>query len=249
MPLETSEDAVLGGRLILRQPLRGHRVGHDAILLAAATAANPGEHAIEFGAGIGAAGLALALRVPGLKVTLVEIDPDLAALAQENAICNGLADRVRVIGCDVEHLDASTANTSDRVLMNPPFNDPRRHNVSPDPNRRRAHVADAGLLQRWTDSAARVLRDNGVLTLIWRADDLDGVLAALRPAFGNVGVQLVLPRADANPIRVLVRAVKGAAWTRRDYAAPVLNDAAGKPTREAEVVLREAATLALADLG
>ena len=37
--LETSEDAVLGGRLRLRQPLAGHRVGHDAILLAAATAA------------------------------------------------------------------------------------------------------------------------------------------------------------------------------------------------------------------
>ena len=37
--LETSEDAVLGGRLRLRQPLAGHRVGHDAILLAAATGA------------------------------------------------------------------------------------------------------------------------------------------------------------------------------------------------------------------
>ena len=55
---ETSEDAVLGGRLVLRQPLRGHRFGHDAILLAAATAAQAGEQAIELGAGVGAAGLA-----------------------------------------------------------------------------------------------------------------------------------------------------------------------------------------------
>ncbi|MGA9283696.1 MAG: methyltransferase, partial [Pseudolabrys sp.] len=37
--IETSEDAVLGGGLRLRQPLRGHRVGHDAILLAGATGA------------------------------------------------------------------------------------------------------------------------------------------------------------------------------------------------------------------
>ncbi|MGA7972140.1 MAG: methyltransferase, partial [Pseudolabrys sp.] len=44
---ETSEDAVLGGRLRLRQPLRGHRVGHDAILLAAATGAASGEQAID----------------------------------------------------------------------------------------------------------------------------------------------------------------------------------------------------------
>jgi tRNA1(Val) A37 N6-methylase TrmN6 len=247
--METSEDAVLGGRLVLRQPLRGHRVGHDAILLGASTAAHPGEHAVEFGAGVGAAGLALALRVSGLKLTLVEIDADLAALTRGNAVRNDLAERVRVIIGDAERLDASMTKTADRVLMNPPFNDPRRHNVSPDPKRRRAHVADVGLLQRWTGSAARVLRDKGVLTLIWRADDLDGVLAALRPAFGNVGVQWVLPRADTKPVRVLVRAVKGADWMRRDCTALVLNDAAGKPTREAEAVLREAATLALADLG
>src|ERR1700694_4598230 len=72
--IETSEDAVLGGRLRLRQPLRGHRVGHDAILLAAATGARAGEHAVDLGAGVGGAGLALAGRVGGLKVTLGEID-------------------------------------------------------------------------------------------------------------------------------------------------------------------------------
>src|SRR5436305_9076980 len=89
---DTTEDAVLGGRLILRQPRRGHRVGHDAILLAAATEALAGEHAVEFGAGVGAAGLALARRIDGVSATLVEIDPALAALARDNAVRNGLAD-------------------------------------------------------------------------------------------------------------------------------------------------------------
>ncbi len=65
--IETSEDAVLGGRLRLRQPLRGHRVGHDAILLAAATGGRAGEHAVDLGAGVGAAGLALAARVGGAQ--------------------------------------------------------------------------------------------------------------------------------------------------------------------------------------
>src|ERR1700683_3343567 len=87
--LKTSEDAVLGGRLTLRQPLRGHRVGHDAILLAAATAARAGEHAVDLGAGVGAAGLALARRVAGLTVTLVEIDPALAQFGGDNAQRNG----------------------------------------------------------------------------------------------------------------------------------------------------------------
>ena len=38
-----TDDAVLGGRLRLKQKRRGHRVGHDAILLAAATQAHSGD--------------------------------------------------------------------------------------------------------------------------------------------------------------------------------------------------------------
>ena len=34
----TTEDGLLGGKLTLLQPLRGHRFGHDAVLLAAALA-------------------------------------------------------------------------------------------------------------------------------------------------------------------------------------------------------------------
>src|SRR6185437_7280056 len=82
---DTTEDAFLGGRLRLRQPKSGHRSGHDAMLLAAATSAQPGDRVVEFGAGVGAAGLALARRVAGIDLVMAEVDPDLAALARENA--------------------------------------------------------------------------------------------------------------------------------------------------------------------
>ena len=50
MPAEQfTDDAVLGGRLILRQPRTGHRVGHDAILLAAATEAGSAKELLACG--------------------------------------------------------------------------------------------------------------------------------------------------------------------------------------------------------
>src|SRR5436305_15148804 len=73
-----TEDAFLGGRLRLRQPKAGYRAGHDAILLAAATAARAGDGAAEFGAGVGAAGLAVASRVPGVRIVPIELDEALA---------------------------------------------------------------------------------------------------------------------------------------------------------------------------
>ena len=248
--LKTSTDAVLGGRLRLRQPVKGHRVGHDAILLAAATAARPGEHAVDLGAGVGAAGLALAARVAGLKVTLVEVDETLSLLAAENARANGMDDRVRAVTCDAEDLDALataglSAASADHVLMNPPFHDVRRHNVSPDAGRRLAYAGGPGLLQRWIASAAFLLKPGGVLTLIWRADELDEVLAALVPAFGSVTVLPVAPREGTEPIRVLVRAVKGGAGAPVYQPALILNDAQGRPSAAAEAVLRGGQALSL----
>ncbi len=81
-PTATTEDAFLGGQLRLRQPKSGHRAGHDAVLLAAATAARPGDRVVEFGAGVGAAGLALARRVGAIDLVLIEIDAQLAGLAR-----------------------------------------------------------------------------------------------------------------------------------------------------------------------
>ena len=250
--LETSEDAVLGGRLRLRQPLAGHRVGHDAILLAAATAALSGEHAIDLGAGVGAAGLALAVRVAGLKVTLVEIDAALCALAVDNARLNKLADRVSVLTGDAADADALvaagiTSGGADRVLMNPPFHDATRRSLSPDLRRRLAHAAAPGLLPRWIASAAHLLKPQGVLTLIWRADALAEVQSALTAEFGGVVVLPVLPRPDASPICVLVRAVKSGGGAPVTYPGLILNDQHSKPTAAAEAVLRGGGTLSITE--
>jgi len=253
VPIETSEDAVLGGRLRLRQPLKGHRVGHDAILLAAATAARAGEHAVEFGAGVGAAGLALAARVAGLRVTLVEIDASLAALAAQNARLNALDDRVATIAGDAEDAAALTAaglaaGSIDRVLMNPPFRDATRVNLSPDPARRLAYAGDPGLLPRWIASAAALLKPRGVLTLIWRADAADDVLAALKPAFGAIAALRVKPRPDRPAIRILLRAAKGGDGATVHHDALDLNDTMNRPAPAAELVLRGGQTLSLASM-
>ncbi len=251
-PLETTEDAVLGGRLRLRQPKRGHRVGHDAILLAAAAGARPGEQAVDLGAGVGAAGLALAARVPGLKVALVEIDPGLCGLAADNIRLNRMDERVRAVLGDAENMDALAAaslaaGSADRVLMNPPFHSVKQQQASPDPRRRLAHIGEPGLLPRWIATAASLLKPQGVLTLIWRADGLAEVRSALAEAFGGIAVLPVLPRDGAPAIRVLVRAVKAGQAGETIYPALVLNDAEGKPTVAAEAVLRHAETLSIAE--
>ena len=197
---DITEDAVLGGRLRLRQPKRGHRVGHDAILLAAACPARAGDKVVDLGAGVGAAGLALAARVAGH-------DGD---AGRDRSEARGAGRRERRGSTAWRRACARSRSTSRRrrapspppawppkasraVLMNPPFNDPARQRASPDAARALAHAAPRSLLVPWVKTAARLLRPRGTLTLIWRADGLADVLAALAPAFGALAVTPVHP--------------------------------------------------------
>jgi tRNA1(Val) A37 N6-methylase TrmN6 len=135
--------------------------------------------------------------------------------------------------------------TADQVLMNPPFNDSARHNVSPDAGRLLAHTASGVVLESWVSTAGRLLRPSGTLTMIWRADGLAAVLAVLKENFGGVAVLPVHPRGDKPAIRVIVRAVKGSRAPLSLLSALVLADEAGKPTAAANAVLWDAAALPL----
>jgi len=254
MSAEVTEDAALGGRLRLKQPRRGHRVGHDAILLAAACPARAGERVVDLGAGVGAAGLALALRVAGIEVALVEVDAGLARLAAQNVQINGLATRVASAVLDVAAPTRAFAaaglgpGSVARVLMNPPFNDPARQRASPDRRRRLAHVGPVGALAVWIKTAARLLRPRGTLTMIWRADGLAEVLQALAPAFGAANVLPIHPGEEQAAVRVLVRATKASRAPLVLLPGLVLNDRAGRPTAQAESVLRAGAALPLSEI-
>ena len=110
-----TEDRFLGGRLRLYQPARGVRAGSDAVLLAAAVAANAGQSALDVGCGVGPAALCLARRVAGIMVTGLEIQPALAELARRNAALNRLDDRITI----VTGRAVRTAATKYRLMESP----------------------------------------------------------------------------------------------------------------------------------
>jgi tRNA1(Val) A37 N6-methylase TrmN6 len=94
----------------------------------------------------------------------------------------------------------------------------------------------------------RLLRPRGTLTLIWRADGLANVLAALVPAFGAIAVMPVHPKPAAPAIRILLHATKASRGPLAMLPGLILNDASGRPTQEAEAVLRGGAALPLGEL-
>ena len=239
---ETVENALLGGRVRLRQPAKGYRAGMDAALLAAAVAAGPGQRVIEAGCGAGAVLMQIAARRAGVALTGLERDPAMAALARENTALNGVYADI-VTGDVAAGFRALEMTPFDWAVSNPPFFDDPGALRAPAAGKRGAWMADDGL-KAWTDFLLRAVREGGKIVVIHRADRLADLLALLGAGAGSFAVRGVHPYADEPAKRVLVQAIKTGRAPLRLLPPLVLHDRSGaKHTAEAEAVLRGEAAL------
>jgi tRNA1(Val) A37 N6-methylase TrmN6 len=249
----STRDALLDGKLLLVQPARGHRAGTDAILLAALARglipkdAPPGLRIADFGAGVGTAGLALAVTEPALLVTLIERDPALADFARGNATAN-VPGRADVIEADVTDARALRGAglppaSADIVMMNPPYFEEGTVRASPFEQRRASHVMEGEGLEGWMAAARRALGPKGSLALIHRADALGAILPAMAKGFGAVRILPVQAREGEPAQRVLVSARLGARAPLALLPPLTLHGADERFTPAAEAIHRRLAKL------
>lgn len=243
---ELREDAFLGGRLRITQPAHGYRSGADAVMLAAACAAQAGETVLELGCGAGVAALCVGARVPDARLTGLERQPDYAALAAQNAQANGIA--LRVVTGDLAAMPAELrAQSFDHVIANPPYF--LGGTAAPDAGRdaaRREQTPQA----MWIAAGLRRLRPGGRITLIQRAARLGDLLAALEGA-GGITILPIAARQGREAGRIIVRATKGGRAPLRLLAPFVMHaatrhEADGEDlTQAAQAVLRAGAPIEL----
>lgn len=237
-PETLTEDFFLGGRVVAWQPRDGYRAATDPVLMAAAVPANAGQSVLELGCGVGVASLCLAKRVPGLRLTGVELQPAYADLARRNAARNGCA--LDLIEADIAALPADLrARSFDHVMFNPPWYDPTTP-AARDGGRATA-LQESTPLQTWVDVALRRLRPGGYLTVIQLAHRLPALLA---PLAGRASLRVLplAPRQGRAAKRILLQARKGA---RAPFAllAPLVIHAAPRHLSDGEDLTPEAASI------
>jgi tRNA1(Val) A37 N6-methylase TrmN6 len=246
-----SDDAFLGGRIKVVQPRSGHRAGSDAVFLAAAVRARPGESVLDVGAGVGVAGLCLLARVSRLDVTAVEIDEELCALATANAERNGFAANFSVAKADVmasakSHREAGLVHEGyDHVIANPPFYAEAAVRAAPDKARATAHVMGARGLTSWVRFLTSYAGPKAQITLIHRPECLGELLSLLERRFGDVTVFPLFPKRGEAASRIIVQARKGSRAGVSLLPGLVLHEADGRYTDEAEAVLRGGSALSI----
>lgn len=249
---KTARHFVLGGKVALHQALDGaHRAGLDAVMLAASIAEQSNVQAsketpfrvIDLGAGVGTAGLCVAARHRNVSVTLVENDPEtlaLATLTLEDATNASFAERITLLNADVtlrgkQRIAAGLVpNMADHVIMNPPYWDRDKVRLSPSKTRANAHTLSDQGLEPWLRTAASILCNKGLISVIFPANGLDLILNHMRGRFGDICIfPLYKGKAEA-AIRVIVTGVKGSRAPLKIAPGLVLHEApeAGISRRE-----------------
>jgi tRNA1(Val) A37 N6-methylase TrmN6 len=235
-----SADFLLGGAVRHAQGPQGHRTGIEPVLLAACVPARPGQLVLEGGTGSGAGLLCLAQRVPGIGGTGVELAPDQAALAQANIAANGFSGLSVVAG---DLMAQHFGQLYDHAFANPPWH-AARATVSPDPARKLARQAPAGLFAAWAQALATPLRPRGTLSFVTSAATITACLDAFtRAGCGSHAILPLWPRAGRPAKLVLLQGVRGGRGPTRLLPGLVLHAPEGGYTQQAHAVLYQGVAL------
>ena len=186
------------------------RFSLDAVLLAYFATVRAQDRAVDLGAGTGA--IALFLLARGIsRVSGVDNNSGLVAMATRTAALNGLTDRLDFVCADVKEIRAIyVAGAYDLVTANPPYRLPDSGRISQVGAVAQArHETTAGL-KDFVSAAAFLLKCRGRLAMIHLPERLTDICVTLRTAgLEPKRMRFVHPFSDRPAKMVLIEAVKG----------------------------------------
>ena len=226
-------DTLYGGAIRLIQRRSGYRFTSDAVILAHAALGARGR-LVDLGTGCGVIPVIVAKFGRADAVTGVEIQPELVDIAARNVVDNGVADRTAIVHGDIRRIrDLLPAQSFDQVIANPPYLAVTAGRINPDHERAVARHEILCRIQDILAAALHLLRNHGVLRIIYPNTRLvDLALQLRRKGLEPKRLRFVHDHADGPSKVCLVEATKNAR-AQVEIAAPIiLYDAAGRPTDE-----------------
>lgn len=198
-----------GYRIIQKKD--GFCFGMDAVLLSGFTAVKEGERVIDLGTGTGIIPILLSAKTQGDHFTGLEIQEDIAEMAERSIRFNRLQNRISIVQGDIKEAGRLFGKASfDIVTANPPYMNDAHGLKNPDLSKAIARHEVLCTLKDVLREAAVLLKPGGRLYLVHRPHRLAEIIAEMREyKLEPKRMKLVHPFINKEANMVLLEAARG----------------------------------------
>ncbi len=236
LPDETLEDLQINGLYIL-QKKDSFRFGMDAVLLSNFIRAKAHQKVLDLGTGTGILSILISAKTDVKSVTGLEIQADIADMAQRSIDGNNLNNRISIVKGDIkEAVSIFGAATYDIVITNPPYTKVGSGRInSQDSKAISKHELCCNLTDVLTNSSA-ILKPQGEFFMVHRPERLTDILAGMRKAKIEPKVlRMVCPYLGKTPSLILVKGLKNGNPGLNIMPDLIIYDEYGEYTKEARI--------------
>lgn len=176
-----TQDTFFNGRVTVKQERLGYRFSIDAVILAHRVRPKPSERIVDLGTGCGIVPLIVGFRYPEIQMFGIEIQKELAGIADVNVRENGMEKKISILCRDIRTIKtAMLKGPVDIVVSNPPFHKAASGRINP--NRQRAvarHEIRITLLDV-VKAAGDILKRAGLFVLVYTSERLPELVQHMR---------------------------------------------------------------------
>lgn len=185
--------------------------GMDAVLLTAFARIKKHQTCLDLGCGNGVIPILLAGRTEGSSFTGLELQADIAEMAERSVRYNRLEDKVHIIQGDIKEATSIFGAASfDVVTSNPPYLNQSHGLVSETDHKAIARHELACTLEDVVGEAARLLKPGGHFFMVHRPFRLAEIITCMvSHGLEPKRMRLVYPYVDKEPNMVLIEGVRG----------------------------------------
>lgn len=209
---ERIDDLELNGLKII-QNKNGFCFGMDSVLLSDfAKEIKKNSTILDMGTGTGILGILLSAKTQDTKITGVEIQPEVAQMAQRSIQLNHLEERIDIICKDIKELKKVYETRSfDAIITNPPYKKKGTGGMNKNEAKLISRHEVAANLEDFISIASYLLKDQGSIYMVHRPERLVDIMTNLRKyKLEPKAIKFVHPNQEKEPNLILVKATKNA---------------------------------------
>lgn len=196
--------------LMLLQKKDGFCFGVDAVLLSHFAQIGKNSRVIDLGTGTGIIAVLLAAKKEPRQVVGLEIQQEMAEMAERSVRMNNLSDRIRIVQGDIrEAASLFGASSFDAVVSNPPYMEKGGGLINTEDLKAISRHEILCTLEDVISAASRLLKPGGVFSMVHRPQRLVDIIWHMR----NYGIEpkqlrLVHPSPGKRPNLLLISGVR-----------------------------------------